>query len=110
MEEFGINTYKIIAHPTWIKTGQEEKTIRMVFDCLIEDASNFDVLKFNDKVAATIACKASIKGNMRITLDEAEFLLKELSLCDNPYNCPHGRPTIIKFTKYEIEKMFKRVM
>lgn len=109
MEEFGINTYKINAHPTWIKKGFEEDEIRKVIDTLIEE-EKFNATRFNDKVAATIACKASIKGNMRITLDEAEFLLKELVLCDNPYNCPHGRPTIIKFTKYELEKMFKRVM
>lgn len=110
MDEFGINTFKINSHPAWIKEGREEDTIRKVFDCLISEEKNFDVLKFNDKVAATIACKASIKGNMRITLDEASYLLKELVLCDNPYNCPHGRPTIIKFTIYELEKMFKRAM
>lgn len=110
MEEFGINTFKINAHPTWIKEGREDETIKEVFDCLISEEKNFDVLRFNDKVAATIACKASIKGNMRITLDEASFLLEELVLCDNPFNCPHGRPTIIKFTIYELEKMFKRAM
>ena len=110
LEDFGINTYRVLAHPTWIKEGREEDTIRKIFDVLISEEKNFDVLRFNDKVAATIACKASIKGNMRITLDEATFLLKELVLCDNPYNCPHGRPTIIKFTIYELEKMFKRAM
>jgi len=110
LEEFGINTFKVSAHPTWVKTGKEEATIRAVFDTLIESNGDFDPVRFNDRVAATVACKASIKGNMRITLNEAEFLLHELSLCDNPYNCPHGRPTIITFTKYEIEKMFKRVM
>ncbi len=110
IEEFGINTFKINSHPTWIKEGREQDTIRRIFDVLISEEKNFDVLRFNDKVAATIACKASIKGNSRITLDEASFLLKELVLCDNPYNCPHGRPTIIKFTIYELEKMFKRAM
>lgn len=110
VEEFGINTFKVNAHPTWVKRGVEEETIRIVFDTLIEDEKDFDPVRFNDRVAATVACKASIKGNMRITLDEAGFILNELTLCDNPYNCPHGRPTIIKFTKYELEKMFKRVM
>ena len=110
LEEFGMNTFRINAHPTWIKKGFEQEQIKEVFDVLIEDEGKFDASRFNDRVAATIACKASIKGNMRITLDEAEFLLKELVLCDNPYNCPHGRPTIIKFTKYELEKMFKRAM
>ena len=57
-----------------------------------------------------MACKMSVKGNEAITLEQAEALLKDLVLCDNPYNCPHGRPTIITFTKYELERMFKRVM
>ena len=110
LEEFGINTFKITSHPIWIKEIDAEDTIKKVFDVLLEEHKNFDPVKFNDNVAATIACKASIKGNSRITLDEAKFLLEELVLCDNPYNCPHGRPTIIKFTIYELEKMFKRVM
>lgn len=109
IEEFGINTYKVSGHPVWIKEGREADTIRIVFDVLIEENS-FDPVKFNDKVAATIACKKSLKGNTRITLDMAHVILKNLVLCDNPYNCPHGRPTIIKFTIYELEKMFKRAM
>jgi len=108
-EEFGINTINITRLPTWIKEGVEEPTIRTIFDILFED-NGFDPLKFNDKVAATIACKKSLKGNTRITLELAGEILKKLVLCDNPYNCPHGRPTIIKFTKYELEKMFKRAM
>ena len=58
----------------------------------------------------TLACKMSIKANTNLTMEEMENLLNTLVLCDNPYNCPHGRPTIIKFTIYELEKMFKRVM
>ena len=110
IEEFGINTFKVNAHPTWVKKDREYDTVKCVIDTLIESEGEFDATRFNDRVAATVACKASIKGNQRITLEAAEFILNELSLCDNPYNCPHGRPTIIKFTKYEIEKMFKRVM
>lgn len=110
LEEFGINTFKVNAHPTWIKEGLEYDTIREVFDLLTNEESTFDPLKFNDKVAATIACKKSLKGNTRITLDTARDIIGELVKCDNPYNCPHGRPTIIKFTIYELEKMFKRAM
>lgn len=109
LEEFGINTFKVNAHPIWIRDGDKE-TIERVFECMLEYDKYFDEKRFNDNVAASIACKKSIKGNTRITLDEAAFILKELVLCDNPYNCPHGRPTIIKFTIYELEKMFKRVM
>lgn len=109
LEEFGINTYKINGHPTWLKEGYEYETIRSIFDLIVEEKS-FEPLKFNDKVAATIACKKSLKGNTRITLELASEIIKELVKCDNPYNCPHGRPTIIKFTIYELEKMFKRAM
>ena len=70
----------------------------------------FDRVKFNEHIAITMACKMSVKGNEAITLEEAENLLNDLVLCDNPYNCPHGRPTIISFTIYELERMFKRVM
>ena len=75
MEEFGINTFKINSHPIWIKEKDAEDTIKKVFEVLLEEHKNFNPLKFNDNVAATIACKASIKGNSRITLDEAKFLL-----------------------------------
>lgn len=108
--EFGINTLRVNAHPTWLKEGFEEDTIKTVFDLIIEEKGEFDPLKFNDKVAATVACKKSLKGNTRITLEMAKTILENLVLCDNPYNCPHGRPTIVKFTKYELEKMFKRAM
>ena len=110
VEPFGINTIKVDAHPTWIKEAKAKETIKEVINVLIDEEKDFDALKFNDNVAATIACKASIKGNQRITLDAANYILEELVLCDNPYNCPHGRPTMIKFTIYELEKMFKRSM
>ncbi len=110
IEEFGINTFKINSHPVWIKEGREEETVRRIFDILLTEKKNFDIVRFNDKVAATIACKMSIKGNTRITLEEAKYIIEQLVLCDNPYTCPHGRPTIIKFTIYELEKMFKRAM
>lgn len=107
--EFGLNTYKVTEHPAWIKEGLEEETIRCVFDTLLK-TDEFDPSKFNDHLAATIACKKSLKGNTRITLELAKKILEDLVLCDNPYNCPHGRPTIVKFTIYELEKMFKRAM
>lgn len=109
IEEFGINTIKVNGHPTWVKKSFESETIKAILDLLI-DTREFDAAKFNDKVAATIACKKSLKGNTRITFGLADEIIKELVKCDNPYNCPHGRPTIVKFTIYELEKMFKRAM
>ena len=61
-------------------------------------------------MVATLACKKSIKANMHIRLDEVKKLLSDLDECEMPYTCPHGRPTIVKLTNYDLEKMFKRVI
>ena len=110
IEEFGVNTFKIEGHPTWILENHEEESVRKIIDLVIINKSNFDPVKFNESIAITLACKMSIKANMRISHEAQEELLNELVLCDNPYNCPHGRPTIIKFSIYDLERMFKRVM
>lgn len=110
IEEFGLNTFVIKEHPTWLREGLETESTRRIFEIIIEDKVLFDRVKFQDHIAATMACKMSVKGNEAITLEQAEKLLEDLVLCDNPYNCPHGRPTIISFTRYELERMFKRVM
>ena len=59
---------------------------------------------------ASMACKAAVKGNNSLTFEEADRLIEQLLTLDNPYNCPHGRPTIISMSKYEIEKKFKRIV
>ena len=59
---------------------------------------------------ATMACKAAVKGNMRMSRTEVEALIDELLTLDNPYNCPHGRPTIISMSRQELEKKFKRIV
>ncbi len=110
VEEFGVNTFVFKEHPTWLKTGYEEESIRKIIDIIIKNNGEFDPVKFNEHIAITLACKMSIKANMHIGPDAVEELLQELVLCDNPYNCPHGRPTIIKFSIYDLERMFKRVM
>jgi len=110
VEEFGINTIIVKSHPTWLKEGYEEESIRKIIDLVLLLDSKFDRVKFEEKIAITLACKMSIKANMHISYEEMEYILGELVKCDNPYNCPHGRPTIIKFTIYDLEKMFKRVM
>jgi len=108
--EFGINTISVKAHPTWLRTGYEEESIRKIIDLIINLHGEFDVIKFRENVAITLACKMAIKANEHISMMEIEGLLKNLVKCDNPYNCPHGRPTIIKFSIYDLEKMFKRAM
>ena len=107
--EFGINTILIKTHPTWLLQGYEKESIEKLVDLVI-NGYNVDRIKFNDSIAKTLACKMSVKGNTRINDKEMQSIIDDLVLCNNPYNCPHGRPTIITFTKYELEKMFKRVM
>ncbi len=110
IEEFGYNTYTIKEHPTWLKEGYEEESIHKIFDSIIVLGNKFDRVKFNEHIAITLACKMSIKANTRISTEAQEEILRELVNTDNPYNCPHGRPTIIKFSIYDLEKMFKRAM
>ncbi len=108
--EFGINTIIVTSHPTWLKNGYEEEQTRKIIDLILNLEKDFDVIKFRENVAITLACKMAIKANEHISMLEIEGLLKNLVKCDNPYNCPHGRPTIIKFSIYDLEKMFKRAM
>ena len=110
INDFGINTIIIKTHPTWLISGYEEENIRRIIDYILEMPKDFDRVRFIDNISATCACKMSVKGNTSITMEEAESILNQLVKCDNPYNCPHGRPTIITFTKYELERLFKRVM
>lgn len=110
IEEFGLNTYTIKSHPTWLKEGNEEEIIRSIIDEIINLGDNFDRVRFNNKLISTIACKMSVRANTRLSKEAMEEIINELVKCKNPYNCAHGRPTIVKFTNYELEKMFKRVM
>ena len=106
--EFGINSVIIKAHPTWLTKGFEDLQIRKILELVASKEKDFDLAKFNDYLAATLACKASIKANTDLSINEMEALIDDLRKCHNPFNCPHGRPTIITFTKYDLEKMFKR--
>lgn len=110
IDEFGINTIVIKSHPTWLLTGYEEENIRRIIEYIITLPKEFDKVRFRDHISKTCACKMSVKGNTSITMEQASSILNDLVKCDNPYNCPHGRPTIITFTKYELERLFKRVM
>ncbi len=106
-EEFGINTIIVRSHPSWIMDDVAEECIRKVIDIIITRES-FDFDLFVWRMAATMACRMSIKANDYISYDDQMFLLDTLRKCDNPFTCPHGRPTIITYTKYELEKLFKR--
>lgn len=109
VEEFGFNTILIRSHPNWIKEGYEEEDIKKVIDIMICNET-FDLNKFVWKISATQACRMSIKANDYINHDDQVYLLDALRECENPFTCPHGRPTIITYTKYDLEKLFKRAM
>ena len=110
IEEFGINTIVFKAHPTWLTKNFEGDNLRTIVDLVITNHKNFNKDRFLDSLAKMVSCKMSVKANEHLSLSEMEGLLNDLVKCDNPYNCCHGRPSIMKFTNYELEKMFKRVI
>lgn len=110
IEEFGIHTILVKAHPTWLKNGYEEENTRAIIDFFIQNVKRFDKEKFLDSMAKMISCKMSVKANEKLSMEEMKHLLDDLVKCDNPYNCCHGRPSIMKYSSYDLEKMFKRVM
>lgn len=109
IEEFGINTFIVRVHPTWLPTYMTEEAIRKIINIVIEK-EEFDYGKFIEHVAITLACKMSIKANDFITMEDIEILLENLRNTKNPFTCPHGRPTIISYSKYDLEKLFKRAV
>ena len=108
INEFGINSVIIKSHPTWLPKGHEEEALRKIIEVVINKQKDFSVMKFNESVATMLSCKMSIKANTNITIEEMEGLIDDLRQCNNPFNCPHGRPTIIFYSKYDLEKLFKR--
>ena len=109
LEEFGDHTFLVRRHPTFIYKGREKDSIEKIISILLEKGT-FSKEKFIEKTATTLACRLSIKANDYISLEEADYLLETIRTCENPFTCPHGRPTIIAYSNYELEKMFKRVM
>ena len=110
IEDYGINTIAIKGHPTWLKSGFEEESIRTIVDLVIASDKQFEKAKFLDSMAKMVSCKMSVKANEDLSFIEMEQLLNDLVKCDNPYNCCHGRPSIMKYSAYDLEKMFRRVL
>ncbi|MFS0786948.1 DNA mismatch repair endonuclease MutL [Shouchella sp. 1P09AA] len=109
LEPFGIHTYMVRSHPTWFPKGDEESSIREIIDQLLQ-TKQINLYNLREEAAILMSCKAAIKANRHLRHDEMFELLETLRRCEEPYTCPHGRPIIIHFTTYELEKMFKRVM
>lgn len=110
IEEFGINTIVIKSHPTWLTKNFENDNLKTIVDLVILNHKKFNKDRFLDSLAKMVSCKMSVKANEHLSKEQMEQLLNDLVKCDNPYNCCHGRPSIMKFTNYELEKMFKRVI
>lgn len=108
LEPFGQNSFIVREHPTWIIEGQEQETIEEMIDFFLE-RKDLSIGLFREATAIMMSCKRSIKANHRLSDQEAIALIEQLPEAENPYNCPHGRPTLVKMTTRDLEKMFKRI-
>ena len=108
LEIFGDNGYVIKQLPMWMQNIDEHVFIEDMVTQLLHD-NKVDVIKLQEHAIATLSCKASLKANTHLSQEGMQNLIDNLMCCDNPYVCPHGRPTIIYYSTYEIEKLFKRV-
>ena len=109
IEDFGQNSIAIRAVPTDLYGRDEISLFREILEELMENPLKGDFEVVLSKLAS-MSCKAAVKGNNELSYAEAGALLDELLTLDNPYNCPHGRPTIVSMSRYEIEKKFKRIV
>ena len=107
IDEFGFNTIIVRTHPAWIPEDKSDDIIRKLIDLVIEKGE-FDIDQFIWRMAATTACRMSVMAGDYISKEDEEWILENIRYCDNPFTCPHGRPTIITYTRYELEKLFKR--
>lgn len=109
LENFGQNSFIIREHPTWLPKGEEESTLRDILDEALTKPQ-VSIHKLREDAAIMMSCKKSIKANHYLTQADMEQLLDTLRDASDPFTCPHGRPVIISYSTYELEKMFKRIM
>ncbi|MBB4823852.1 DNA mismatch repair protein MutL [Sporosarcina luteola] len=109
LEEFGPSSYTVREYPSWFPTGEETAIIEDIIEQVLRN-KHINIGKLREESAIMMSCKKSIKANHYLTIADMERLLSDLAKAENPYTCPHGRPVLIHFSTYEIEKMFKRVM
>ncbi|QSB08339.1 DNA mismatch repair endonuclease MutL [Lysinibacillus fusiformis] len=109
LEEFGQSSFVVREHPSWFPQGEEQEIIEDLIEQVLT-TKKADIKKLREAAAIMMSCKKSIKANHYLTKEQMEILLRDLRNADNPFTCPHGRPVLIHFTSYEVEKMFKRVM
>jgi DNA mismatch repair protein MutL len=109
IDEFGTGTYVIRQVPLWFPKGKEKEYAEDVISKVISNR-DADRYAMQDDLAKSLACKHSIKANQFLDAKSIDYLLKDLGKCENPYNCPHGRPVIVRFPITDIEKWFKRIV
>ncbi|TLS37410.1 DNA mismatch repair endonuclease MutL [Pseudalkalibacillus caeni] len=109
LEEFGNNAFIVHSHPQWFPAGEEQSTIQEIIDEVLANKT-IDIKKLREEAAIMMSCKGSIKANRHLREDEIFTLLETLRKSIDPFTCPHGRPIIVHYSTYEMEKMFKRVM
>ncbi|MER1956423.1 MAG: DNA mismatch repair endonuclease MutL [Solibacillus sp.] len=109
LEEFGHASFVVREYPTWFPKGEEQELIEELIEQVLS-ARKTDIKKLREDAAIMMSCKKSIKANHYLDKQQMERLIADLRNADNPFTCPHGRPVLIHFTSYEVEKMFKRVM
>lgn len=108
LEPFG-NGFIIKQLPMWMNQINEHLFIEDMIQQILKD-NKIDLLSLQEHAIATLSCKASLKGNSHLSIESMQTIVDNLMRCDNPYVCPHGRPTIIHYSAYELEKLFKRVV
>ncbi|MCA1030155.1 DNA mismatch repair endonuclease MutL [Bacillus timonensis] len=109
LEEFGPNSYIVRSHPQWFPSGEEQAIIEELIEQVINN-KKISIKELREEAAIMMSCKASIKANHHLRSDEIFTLLETLRKTVDPFTCPHGRPIIVHYSTYEMEKMFKRVM
>ena len=109
LEEFGQSSFIVREYPTWFPKGEEQEIIEQLIEQVLNTRKT-DIKKLREAAAIMMSCKKSIKANHYLDKQQMERLIEDLRNADNPFTCPHGRPVLIHFTTYEVEKMFKRVM
>ncbi|HEH3610356.1 TPA: DNA mismatch repair protein MutL, partial [Staphylococcus aureus] len=109
LEHFGGHDYIVSSYPVWFPKDEVEEIIKDMIELILEE-KKVDIKKLREDVAIMMSCKKSIKANHYLQKHEMSDLIDQLREAEDPFTCPHGRPIIINFSKYELEKLFKRVM
>ncbi|MCM3756792.1 DNA mismatch repair endonuclease MutL [Sporosarcina aquimarina] len=109
LEQFGPSSYTVKEYPSWFPAAEASSIIEEMIEQVLH-TRQVNIAKLREDTAIMMSCKKSIKANHYLTMEDMNRLLNDLGKAENPYTCPHGRPVLVHFTTYELEKMFKRVM